>query len=552
MRLPFPGPVPPEPSKPSKALKAGKAGEAGKPSDVSDAAGEVSGTPSDHPGGGGGGGGSGRGVMSVSQLAAMIDNTLRTGMAQSLRVSGEISNFSNRQHWYFAIKDAESILNCVMFAFKVKSAGFVPVNGQQVIVSGRVEYYKPQGRVSFYVEKIEPAGAGALEMAYRKLVGEIRELGWMDIDRKRELPTFPRKIAVVTSKNGAALQDVLNTAAKRCGAVEICLIDTLVQGPGAAPLIAAAIDFVSAHHQRLGIEALIVTRGGGSMEDLWAFNEKVVAQSIVRCTVPVVAAIGHETDTTIAELVADERCATPTQAAMRLTPDVAALSEQTESLAGRLLQGARRTAIDARRHIERLSKDATNAASTLVQGAARRAEQRGARLDRLKPATLNAARQATLARLEQRLTNAPQRGLQARRSELDSLSVELAGAVGQLRARRSEAIATLTRQLSLIGPQAVLLRGYTLTYRARDNRLVTAPTDVVGGDVVVTKTADGTFESTVGVDGELARRREAIPAARADEPASTPLVAKSSAVIFKPKPAKKSPPGESGTPSLFG
>ncbi|MCA9289351.1 MAG: exodeoxyribonuclease VII large subunit, partial [Phycisphaerales bacterium] len=286
--------------------------------------------------------------MSVAALAGLIAGALET-LPRPVRVAGEISGLRDRTHWYFDLKDADAVVSCVMFASAARKAGFVPENGQAVVAGGRVEFYAKGGKVSLICDRLEPVGAGALELAFRKLVGEIRALGWFDPERKRALPTFPRRIAVVTSRTGAALQDVLDTARRRCPAVDIAVVDVRVQGDRAAGEVAAAIEWLGRRHTHLGIDAILVTRGGGSMEDLWAFNEKPVAAAIVACPVPVVAAIGHETDVTIAELVADERAATPTQAAMRLIPDRAALGEQVEAVASALRGSIERQTAAAKR-----------------------------------------------------------------------------------------------------------------------------------------------------------------------------------------------------------
>lgn len=414
------------------------------------------------------------GALTVSQAAAMIDGAIRTGVPGAIRIVGEVSNFTDRTHWYFAVKDAECVLSCIMFGARARAAGFTPAAGQQVVITARAEFYKPQGRVTLNVERIEPVGVGALELQLKRLIEDVRALGWLDPERKRPLPRFPRRIAVVTSKTGAALQDVINTALRRCPAVELCFIDTLVQGAGAAPLVAAAINWVSDAATRLGIEAVIVTRGGGSMEDLWAFNERVVAEAIVKCAVPVVAAIGHETDTTVAELVADERCATPTQAAMRLTPDRASLLEQVEMVTGRLSGAAAGLARERRRHGREVARHLLMQMRERVSTAARRIGALGTRLERVKPAAV----------------------YERRRARLDAAALRLSAAVLGLARRERERLTGFDRQLNLVGPQAVLARGYSVTIKA-DGGVVREPTDVRAGDELITRLAEGSVKSVV-------------------------------------------------------
>ncbi|MDP1662245.1 MAG: exodeoxyribonuclease VII large subunit, partial [Phycisphaerales bacterium] len=334
--------------------------------------------------------------LTVSALAAAINEKLSAGFPASVRVLGELSNFTNRTHWYFAIKDAGAVLNCVMFAGRVKGHAFVPANGQSVVVTAKVEVYEPQGKLTLIAEKIEQVGAGALDVAYQQLVAELRALGWFAPERKRALPVFPSRLAVITSRKGAALADVLNTAARRCPGVEICLIDCLVQGAAAAPDVARAIGWVSANAAVEGIDALLVTRGGGSIEDLWAFNDRAVSQAVLDCSIPVVAAIGHETDTTIVELVADARASTPTQAAMLLTPDREALMQE-------LLQNGRRLYLTVKRDLATQREAAESDRRSLVgelrsrlSGAHTTIARLGARLDRCRPAAQHARRTASL------------------------------------------------------------------------------------------------------------------------------------------------------------
>ncbi|MHC4142614.1 MAG: exodeoxyribonuclease VII large subunit, partial [Planctomycetota bacterium] len=217
-----------------------------------------------------------------------------------------------------------------------RSFGFEPEDGTEVIATGHLSHYGPQGRTQLYVDRLEPVGAGALEIRFRALCKELRGLGYFDQDRKKPLPALPRRIAVITSATGAALQDVIATASNRLPAVGFVLIDVRVQGEGAAEQVAAAMRMADDRRFELGIDAILVTRGGGSAEDLWAFNERIVADAAYACELPLVAAIGHESDTTVIELVADVRAATPTQAVVRLVPARTQLQEQVAHLQDRL------------------------------------------------------------------------------------------------------------------------------------------------------------------------------------------------------------------------
>lgn len=441
--------------------------------------------------------------ITVAQLSALIDATLRDHLPQSVRVVGEVSNFTLRTHWYFSLKEGQvggAVINCVMFAGRTRSVGFQPAEGQQVVVTGRVEYYKPQGKVSFYVEKIEPVGAGVLELALRQLIAELKAQGYLDPDRKRPLPSFPRRVAIITSRSGAALQDVLNTMKRRCPAVQPLLIDVLVQGKQAAPDVARAITWAGLNHERLNIDALLVTRGGGSIEDLWAFNERIVAEAIYRCPIPVVAAIGHETDTTVAELVADERCATPTQAAMRLTPDREELAEQLSQLSARLITAAKRR---TRQESESLASDRRHLLPILrarLDADARKLAVIVTRLERCKPTAILHQRSMELQALRGRAELALRSALN--QLDLDVASRSLSEVFARALTARRDDLATARRQLELVGPNSVLSRGYSMTVDEL-GQVVRRVSDVRPGQQITTRVADGSFASVVGESANL-------------------------------------------------
>lgn len=458
--------------------------------------------------------------ISVSSLAGLIDGSLRQGIPSSVRVIGEVSGFRDRTHWYFDLKDADAVVQCVVFASSARKLGFVPENGQEVVASGRIDYYAKGGKVSLIASKLEPVGAGALDLAYQNLLNELRELGWFAAERKCPLPVFPRKVAVLTSKSSAAYQDVLDTARRRCVAVGIVLVDVRVQGEAATPEIAAAIRAVGRMHGRLGVDAIILTRGGGSMEDLWCFNERIVAEAIVESPIPVVAAIGHETDITIAELVADVRAATPTQAAMRLIPDGPALAEQLTRQVSRLTHGLKKGVADRRdviaaiqsRPVFRKAVELVEPARTQLESHERslkaglrhrlssqaiRLEKLSSRLERVRPDRV-AGRQerqntARLARAEQRFEDAISRVLDT----------------GLLRLRG------LRRELEAVSPVAVLERGYSVTLDS-NGRAVRSIGSVSTGDTIETRLADGSIKSVVGAAGDPSRR----PPARRPKPRS--------------------------------
>lgn len=473
-------------------------------------------------------------ILTVSQLAASIDSTLRGGFATSIRVVGEVSGCRERTHWYFDIKDENAVINCVMFASQSKRSPATPANGAQVVVKGRVEYYAKQGRVTIVVESLEPVGEGALDLALRKLVEEARALGWLDPARKRPLPKFPRKIAVVTSRSAAALQDVLVTLRRRCPSVAVLLVDVRVQGDCAAEEISSAVREVSRRAVELGVDAMLVTRGGGSKEDLWCFNTREVAEAIVGASIPVVAAIGHETDTTLAELVADERCATPTQAAMRLSPDTVEIERLLGSMQGRLEAQVVRLLAHDRRRLEssaarplfrdprwiveeaesllgRMGASLTAAARSSVGNGAQAVALLAAKLERHRPRAVHAAQSARLESLRT-LLQAAAEGV-VREIDIDGDTGRLQRSIVTTLRQKHERLHALERELRAVAPLRVLERGFSVTRKA-DGTLVRSAQDVRDGDALRTLLSDGEVRSVAG-SGSPAK-----PASRkkADEP----------------------------------
>lgn len=254
-------------------------------------------------------------TVTVSELTHAIRALLTEGIGDVV-VEGEISNFKAHSsgHRYFTLKDAEAQIQCVMW--RTRTLDFVPEDGMHVVLGGRLTVYAPQGRYQIDTAFMRPAGLGALQRVLEERKRILAARGWFDWQRKRPLPPLPTVIGVVTSPTGAALQDILRTVGLRFPAARIIIRPALVQGQGAAADVATAIDEM----QSSGAQVLIVGRGGGSIEDLWAFNEEVVAEAIVRSAIPVISAVGHETDETISDLVADVRAATPTHAAVLATP----------------------------------------------------------------------------------------------------------------------------------------------------------------------------------------------------------------------------------------
>ena len=430
--------------------------------------------------------------LTVSQFSELIGRTLEEGMRGSFRVAGEIANISKRGHWYFSVKDAGAVLSCVMWQSDAARAAYDPREGDAVVVTGRIKHYAPQGKTQLYATKLERQGLGSLEQRFQELVRELRALGYFDEPRKKPLPEFPRRVAVVTSRTGAALQDVLKTAADRCPAVEFVLIDVRVQGDGAAAEVARALRAIERMHRAQAIDAVIVTRGGGSREDLWAFNERVVADAAHALTIPLVAAIGHEVDTSVIELVADRRASTPTQAVMLLLPDLSTLAER-RGAAARDLRNAMRWRISSLRE----SLAALASSPALASPALRLAQSRErlARLDTRSRTAIGRAISEERRRLDRLgiglVANAPSARAAAARAHLSALGPRLARAVTTALIAHGRALVSLERRLRSAGPEETLQRGYAIV-TGRDGTLVRSVAQAPAGAALDVQLADGT------------------------------------------------------------
>ena len=295
-------------------------------------------------------------VLSISQLNQYIKNQMdRDAVLSGVLVRGEISNYKMYPsgHHYFTLKDSQSALRCVMFRGDAARMRFRPENGMQVIAAGRITVFPRDGQYQLYCVQLTPEGAGDLQLAFEQLKDKLAREGLFDEEHKKPLPRFPARIALVTSPAGAAVRDMLRILNVRWPQTQALVVPVRVQGEEAAEEIASAIDYVNYY----GLADLIITgRGGGSMEDLWAFNEEVVARAIYRSEIPVISAVGHEPDVTISDYVADLRAATPSNAAELAVPDRAELAGVLAHLGRRLERSVSQPVMTARQRLERLSR----------------------------------------------------------------------------------------------------------------------------------------------------------------------------------------------------
>ena len=278
-----------------------------------------------------------REIISVVQLNAWVKSLLEDEPAfHQIWVEGEISNYKHQSsgHLYFSLKDNQASVRCVMFSAKARLLRFRPDNSMKVLLRATVSLYERDGQYQLYVSQMEPQGIGSLALALEQLKNRLSEEGLFAEHLKKPLPFLPKSVGIVTSATGAAVHDIISVITRRCPGVQLYLTPVLVQGPGAAEQIATAIDLFNQHHLA---EVLIVGRGGGSLEELWAFNEEVVVRAIHRSNIPVVSAVGHETDFTLSDFAADLRAPTPSAAAELVVPDLQKMKDQINELQNRLL-----------------------------------------------------------------------------------------------------------------------------------------------------------------------------------------------------------------------
>jgi exodeoxyribonuclease VII large subunit len=402
-----------------------------------------------------------RDIYSVSRLNREVRVLLERGFG-SLWLEAEISNFARPSsgHWYFSLKDASAQVRCCMFRQRNMLCGFAPRDGQKVLVRARIGLYEPRGEYQLLIDHMEDAGLGALKRQFDELAAKLAAEGLFAPERKRPLPALPKRIGVITSPSGAAIHDILHVLARRFAAIPVLLYPVAVQGAAAAAEIVAALKLAG---RRAECDVLILARGGGSLEDLWAFNDETLARAIAACPIPVVSGIGHEIDFTIADFAADVRAATPSAAAEIVAPDAEEWAASLRRL-GERLQRALRQTIDA--HRERLRWLIGRA--ELVSPEARLAQQ-GQRLDELEQRASRALRQILADRRSALRLSVSRLWQLSPVARLQGTAARHAALVARLRAaglkqlnRARERLAPLVRTLNAVSPLATLDRGYAI------------------------------------------------------------------------------------------
>ena len=409
-------------------------------------------------------------IYSVSNFVRLCKNSIEKHIPQSF-VQGEISNLSKPSsgHWYFSLKDENSQIRCAFFRLNQRKVQFKPENGMSVIIRGVTTLYPQRGDFQLIVQQMEPAGVGNLQLAFEQLKNKLRLEGLFDSDNKKDLPIYPEKIGVISSSTGSVIRDIIEVLKSRYPLSKILLYDTIVQGENAHHKIIKAIK--AADNQKT-CDVLILARGGGSLEDLWAFNEEELARAIFDCSTPIISSIGHETDTTIADFVADVRAPTPSAAAVSATPDVSAILYNASKLRKYLLESIKQSVQSNKYSLALLKQRIIDPSQQLLLNAQK--------LDDLE---------LRLIRTNKHLIEENKRKLKLLISQLKNYSENF------IKLQKNQ-LTNRASVLSLLSPLNTLSRGYTITQNSK-GKIVTSQTQINSEELIVTQFNDGKVSSKV-------------------------------------------------------
>lgn len=436
-------------------------------------------------------------ILTVKDLTRYIKQMLEADdLLQNVWVQGEISNFTHHSsgHMYFTLKDNSSRVKCIMFSSYNQRLAFMPKEGTKVLACGNVSVYERDGQYQFYVTKMQPDGIGSLYLAYEQLKKKLEQEGLFDTARKRDIPRFPKAVGVVTSPTGAAVRDIMTTLQRRFPSVPVLLYPVSVQGKHAAPSIVKAIEQMNVLQE---VDVMIVGRGGGSLEELWAFNEEIVARSIYASDIPIISAVGHETDFTIADFVADLRAATPTAAAELAVPHQDELKQQLQQLHRRVQLGLQQQVRRKKDHLHSLMR------SPYFLYPRQQLLQSAESLDRMKDRLVHQMKQQTgkqkekLLRMEHKLTtNSPHEQLRDAKKKVETANHQLKQAMHAILRNHQQRFLGMTKQLDALSPLKVMQRGYSLVYTEQQT-LLKSVKHAQPGDIVKIRLSDGSLDCQV-------------------------------------------------------
>ncbi|MBY6221298.1 exodeoxyribonuclease VII large subunit [Marinobacter hydrocarbonoclasticus] len=432
-------------------------------------------------------------ALTVSELNHQARHLLETSFMQ-VWVEGELSGFSRPSsgHWYFSLKDQKCQIRCAMFRGANQRIRTLPREGDQIRIRGKVTLYENRGDFQIIVEHLEPAGLGALQQAFEALKARLQGEGLFDPARKKPIPATPRHIGVVTSPTGAAIHDILTVLKRRCPAIPVTLYPTAVQGEAATADIVRAIDRAQQHGLA---DVLIIGRGGGSLEDLWCFNEEAVARAIAACPIPTVSAVGHEVDVTIADFVADLRAPTPSAAAEKISPDQQDWLRRLTEQQGRLGQSARRLLQRLDNQLGHLSARLRDPRRELLEKA-QRMDELELRLNKAIRNRLDQQKQKTDYLLQRMSAQSPRRTLKTVREQTQRLEERLTLATRHQLRQKDERLQHIAQTLHVVSPLATLGRGYAIVKDDND-RIVRKAGDLETGSQITARLGHGSVSARV-------------------------------------------------------
>lgn len=445
--------------------------------------------------------GGNRNIIGVSELNKQAKRLLE-GHFEQVWVQGEISNLAkpNSGHWYFSLKDSRAQIRCAMFRNRNSLLRFKPNEGDEVIARGRVSIYEGRGDYQLIVENLQPAGAGALQQQLEMLKARLLEQGLFAAEAKKALPDQPQHVAIVSSASGAALQDIISVFKRRAPQVLLSVFPVSVQGAESAGQLLAAMHALSNQSLRDGpeLDAIILARGGGSLEDLWSFNDEQLARAIFDCPIPVVSAVGHETDFTICDLAADVRAPTPSAAAELLSPDNAELAQNVANASARLHRAMRQTIQLAGKELGQVRRLLRHPGSRLEDNA-QRCDELTERLQRASNLALLQSQTQHKNLKTRLLAQRPEHALRSASARLEDSKKRLSPAIHTTLGNQSATLAHYARLLHTVSPLATLERGYSIVERTNEHRgdIIRSVNSVVNGDRIRARLSDGSIEATV-------------------------------------------------------
>jgi len=434
-----------------------------------------------------------RAALSVSELNRQVKQLLEASFLQ-IWVEGELTSFSKPSsgHWYFTLKDQKAQIRCAMFRGHNQRLRFIPKEGEKVVVRTKVSLYEGRGDYQLIVESMEPAGAGDLQKAFEQLKAKLSTEGLFDQARKKELPALPKTIGVITSPTGAAIHDIITVLNRRFPQINVLIYPTPVQGGTAAGEITKMIKLANEHNKS---DVIIVGRGGGSLEDLWAFNEEPVARAIAESNIPIVSAVGHEVDFTIADFVSDYRAPTPSAAAEKLSPDQYEWQQNLDHLMDRIYHSINRKLAIERQQVNNLSSHIKHPGKKLLEHGERLIELEVRLNQAYKRSTSN--KEYALDTLKHRLiSQSPSHKLAAAKDKLKNELLKLNSSIKRVLENKQQQLRLNVQTLEAVSPLSTLSRGYAIV-SSEEHAVVRSVSDVSEGCNIKTKVNDGYIHSRV-------------------------------------------------------